>query len=135
MKLKEIAEIKTGYFVNRNEKKDIGDFLYLTASNISDDNLINLKYKLYVDNSDKINKYIIQQEDIIMVIVGFKIANIILYKDKNNNIIIGSSLIIIRSKDKNLFNKLIQKKETIKSLAKGKVLSRIYIKDILELEI
>ena len=133
MKLKEIATIKSGkHFAKDTE---VGDCLLIRPKNISTNNELILKDETFIKCDD--DTHLLENGDIVMNITGSvdNIGNFYVY-NLPIPAIASESIVVIKSDDKEIVEKLKKAYYKIKTLVSGgTAIPKIFIKDLENLEV
>jgi len=100
-RLGEIAEVEYGFTGKARTK---GDFRYVRITDTNNDGLLTEEGKVYLEKSKEAEKFILNNEDLLMARTGATFAKVLFYEDKEPSIF-ASYLIRIKF-NKKILNKL-----------------------------
>ncbi|MCG9874346.1 MAG: restriction endonuclease subunit S [Leptospiraceae bacterium] len=135
LRLIDLATIHSGFKIHESDYRQAG-VRVLTASDIKDFNSILITENRFVEPTDKNDKHLLEQGDILMVSVGSKVGNVAIFQGDEPTIA-NQNLLVIKPLDDphELLDKLVKKKSRIVKLSKGKAMQCIVIKDLGEVEL
>lgn len=131
--LKEISTIT----INQISTKDLSensDLKFAHPQHLLANNCVDWDKCLNIDSKNPKIKVIVNLGDIIIVIKGGRVGQLFLYND-NTPFVTGQTCAVIKSSEIDLFNRIVTKKDEIKSLITGIAIKHIRLKSLLELEV
>jgi hypothetical protein len=131
--LKEITTIT----MNQISSKDLsenGDLKFAYPQHLLANNSVDWDQCKNIDSKNPKIKVIVNVGDIIIVIKGGRAGQIFSHNE-NTPFVTGQTCAVIKSSETNLFNKIVAKKEEIRSMIKGIAINHISLKSLLELEV
>ncbi len=131
--LKEISTIT----INQISSKDLsenGDLKFAHPQHLLANNFVDWDQCLNIDSKNSKIKVIVNFGDIIIVIKGGRVGQLF-FHNENKPFVTGQTCAVIKSTETNLFNRIVAKKEEIKSLITGIAIQHINLKSLLELEV
>ena len=132
-KLSEIASVGINHRIRKEDVVQEGTYHLLYPQHLGENGNIDWDAcgKIHGDNSNI--KTIVEQGDIFVIIIGPKCGQFFKHTE-SRSFVTNSAFAVIKSKS-DLFERIENKQAEIKSLSKGSLVSRIWRKDLMDLEV